>query len=493
MSRTLGTNQKYEEVMRLALEKGFFYPASEIYSDAPAGFWDYGPLGVSLKRKFIQLWRRELVRRDNMIEIDGAQVLSRNVFVASGHLKSFVDPIAKCLRCNSVYRIDKLIEETIGLHIPERLNLDKIKEIVKENNIKCPKCKEELNNFSYFNMMFKIEVGAVGMDAYLRPETCQSIFVDFLRLFKVMRCKLPVGFAQIGKSFRNEISPRQGLIRMREFYQAEVEVFFNPKKADILPKAEPLMSYVLRLQPLGSDRILEITCQEALKRGFISCKLVAYYLALIQQFYEKAGIPRERIRLRQLGDDERAFYAIEAWDLEVKTSLGWIELVACNNRGDYDLGGHQRMSGHEMMVLDDGEKVLPHVFELSMGIDRSIYCILETAYSSIDGRITLKINPELAPIHAAVLPLVSREPLVSRAREIYDLLRMDYDVVYDESGSIGRRYARQDEIGTPYCITIDNQTLIDDTVTIRYRDTTHQFRIEASKLHDFLSKNFRIN
>jgi len=479
--------------MRLALEKGFFYPASEIYSDAPAGFWDYGPLGVSLKRKFIQLWRRELVRRDNMIEIDGAQVLSRNVFVASGHLKSFVDPIAKCLRCNSVYRIDKLIEETIGLHIPERLNLDKIKEIVKENNIKCPKCKEELNNFSYFNMMFKIEVGAVGMDAYLRPETCQSIFVDFLRLFKVMRCKLPVGFAQIGKSFRNEISPRQGLIRMREFYQAEVEVFFNPKKADILPKAEPLMSYVLRLQPLGSDRILEITCQEALKRGFISCKLVAYYLALIQQFYEKAGIPRERIRLRQLGDDERAFYAIEAWDLEVKTSLGWIELVACNNRGDYDLGGHQRMSGHEMMVLDDGEKVLPHVFELSMGIDRSIYCILETAYSSIDGRITLKINPELAPIHAAVLPLVSREPLVSRAREIYDLLRMDYDVVYDESGSIGRRYARQDEIGTPYCITIDNQTLIDDTVTIRYRDTTHQFRIEASKLHDFLSKNFRIN
>jgi len=493
LSRTLGTNQKYEEVMRLALEKGFFYPASEIYSDAPAGFWDYGPLGVSLKRKFIQLWRRELVRRDNMIEIDGAQVLSRNVFVASGHLKSFVDPIAKCLRCNSVYRIDKLIEETIGLHIPERLNLDKIKEIVKENNIKCPKCKEELNNFSYFNMMFKIEVGAVGMDAYLRPETCQSIFVDFLRLFKVMRCKLPVGFAQIGKSFRNEISPRQGLIRMREFYQAEVEVFFNPKKADILPKAEPLMSYVLRLQPLGSDRILEITCQEALKRGFISCKLVAYYLALIQQFYEKAGIPRERIRLRQLGDDERAFYAIEAWDLEVKTSLGWIELVACNNRGDYDLGGHQRMSGHEMMVLDDGEKVLPHVFELSMGIDRSIYCILETAYSSIDGRITLKINPELAPIHAAVLPLVSREPLVSRAREIYDLLRMDYDVVYDESGSIGRRYARQDEIGTPYCITIDNQTLIDDTVTIRYRDTTHQFRIEASKLHDFLSKNFRIN
>jgi len=493
LSRASGIDQKYEEVMRLALERGFFHPASEIYSDAPAGFWDYGPLGVSLKRKFIQLWRRELVRRDNMIEIDGAQVLSRNVFVASGHLKSFVDPIAKCPICNSVYRIDKLIEETVGLHIPERLDLDKIKEIVKENNIRCSKCRGELTEFSYFNMMFKLEIGATGIDAYLRPETCQSIFVDFLRLFKVMRCKLPIGFAQIGKSFRNEISPRQGLIRMREFYQAEIEVFFNPKKANNIPKAEPLMDYVLRLQPIDSDKILEITCQEALKRELISSSLVAYYLSLIQLFYEKAGIPRDKIRLRQLGEDERAFYAIEAWDLEVETSLGWIELVACNNRGDYDLGGHQRISGQEMVVLDDGEKVLPHVFELSMGIDRSIYCILETAYGSINGRNVLKINPELAPIHAAVLPLVSREPLISRAREIYDLLRIDYDILYDESGSIGRRYARQDEVGTPYCITIDNQTLIDDTVTIRHRDTTHQFRIEVSKLHDFLSRSFRIN
>lgn len=493
MSRTSDSIPKHEVIMRLALERGFFFPASEIYSDSPAGFWDYGPLGVSLKRKFIELWRRELVRRDNMLEIDGAQVLSKNVFIASGHLKSFVDPIAKCPRCKSVYRIDKLIEETVGLHIPERLDLNQIQEIVRENNIRCPKCSGELTDFSYFNMMFKVEVGAAGVDAYLRPETCQSIFVDFLRLFKTMRCKLPIGFAQIGKSFRNEVSPRQGLLRMREFYQAEIEVFFNPKKANDLPKAEPLMDYLLRLKPLDSDETLDITCREALEKKLISSKLVAYYLALIQQFYEKAGIPREKIRLRQLGEDEKAFYAVEAWDLEVETSLGWIELVACNNRGDYDLGGHQRLSGHEMTVLDDGEKVLPHVFELSMGIDRSIYCILETAYATIDGRNVLKINPELAPINVAVLPLVSREPLVSKAREIYDLLRLDYDVVYDESGSIGRRYARQDEVGTPYCITIDNQTLIDDTVTIRYRDTTHQFRIEVSKLHDFLLRSFKIS
>ncbi|MEM1584300.1 MAG: glycine--tRNA ligase [Nitrososphaerota archaeon] len=492
MKKILDIDQRYEAVMRLALERGFFYPASEIYSDAPAGFWDYGPLGASLKRKFIELWRRELVRRDNMLEIDGAQVLSKNVFMASGHLKSFVDPIAKCPKCNSVYRIDKLIEETIGLHIPERLDLNKIGEIVKEKDIRCPKCGGELTDLSYFNMMFRLGVGAMGTDAYLRPETCQSIFVDFLRLFKVMRCKLPIGFAQIGKSFRNEISPRQGLLRMREFYQAEIEVFFNPKKSNDIPKAESLIDYDLRLQLLDSDKILELTCREALERKIVSSKLVAYYLALIQQFYEKVGIPREKIRLRQLGEDEKAFYAVEAWDLEVETSLGWIELVACNNRGDYDLGGHQKMSGHEMTVLDDGEKVLPHVFELSMGVDRSIYCILETAYSNVDGRNVLKINPDLAPIHAAVLPLVSKEPLVSRARQIHDMLRVDFDIVYDESGSIGRRYARQDEIGTPYCITVDYQTLVDDTVTIRYRDTTLQFRIEASKLYDFLSKSFKI-
>ncbi|MEN2975286.1 MAG: glycine--tRNA ligase [Candidatus Caldarchaeales archaeon] len=493
MARLEDQIQKYEAVIRLALERGFFYPSSEIYSDAPAGFWDYGPLGVSLKRKFVELWRRELVRRDSMIEIDGAQVLSRNVFVASGHLKSFVDPIAKCSKCRAVYRVDKLIEETAGIYIPERLDLYKIEELIVKNNIRCPKCRGELTDLSHFNMMFKLDVGATGVDAYLRPETCQSIFVDFLRLFKVMRCKLPIGFAQVGKSFRNEISPRQGLIRMREFYQAEIEVFFNPKKVNDLPKAEPIMDYTLRLKPLGSNDIFEISCREALERKLLSSQLVAYYLALIQQFYEKAGIPRSKIRLRQLGEDERAFYAIEAWDLEVETSLGWIELVACNNRGDYDLGGHQKVSGHEMTVQDDDGKVLPHVFELSMGIDRSIYCIMESAFTNVDGRRVLRINPELAPIHVAVLPLISRDPLISKSREIYDLLRLDYDVIYDDSGSIGRRYARQDEIGTPYCITVDHQTLEDDTVTIRERDTSHQVRIEISRLPDFFAKIFRIS
>ncbi|MEM4021170.1 MAG: glycine--tRNA ligase [Nitrososphaerota archaeon] len=310
--------------------------------------------------------------------------------------------------------------------------------------------------------------------------------MDFLRIYKTMRRKLPFAIAQYGKSFRNEVSPRQGLLRMREFYQAEIEVFFNPNRANDLPKADAVMDYELRLQQVGESEPTEITCREALGRGLVSSKLVAYYLALIQQFYEKAGIPRERIRLRQLGEDEKAFYAVEAWDLEVETSLGWIELVACNNRGDHDLGGHQKMSGHEMEVLDDGQKVLPHVFELSMGVDRSLYCILENFLSLEDGRTVLRLPPYLAPIDAAILPLVSKEPLTSRALEIYDELKRDFDVEYDDSGSIGRRYMRYDEIGVPICITIDHQTIEDGSVTVRFRDSAHQIRVDASDLPHLL-------
>jgi len=483
-------SRKYDEVVRLALERGFFMPSSEIYGDAPAGFWDYGPLGVSIKKKFLELWRRELVKRDGMLEIDGAQILSKSVFQASGHLESFVDPIAKCSKCNAVYRVDKLIEEKAGIHVPERLDLKEMKKLVEKHDIRCPRCGGKLEEFSHFNMMFKVGIGPLAAEAYLRPETCQNIFIDFLRIYKTMRRKLPFAVAQIGKSFRNEISPRQGLLRMREFYQAEIEVFFNPRKADDFPKAEPFMDYVLRLQPIGESSPIEITCREALSRGLVSSKLVAYYLALIQQFYEKSGIPKERIRLRQLDEDEKAFYAVEAWDLEVETSLGWVELVACNNRGSHDLGGHQEASGHEMEVLDDGERVLPHVFELSMGVDRSIYCILENSLDSDSGRPVLRVPPYLAPIQAAILPLLSKEPFTSKAHEIYDWLKGDFDVVYDESGSIGRRYARYDEVGTPLCITVDHQTFEDNTVTVRFRDSAFQLRVDLDHLESFLREHF---
>ncbi len=481
----------YNEIVRLALERNFFFPSSEIYSDAPAGFYEYGPLAVSMKNKYIEIWRRELIRRDEMVEIDGSQIMPKSVFIASGHLESFTDPITRCTSCNAIFRADKLLEEILGFSVPERLATEEMGKLISEHNVACPKCKGKLDKVSKFNMMFKVNVGVSGDECYLRPETCQSIFVDFLRIYKTMRKKLPFAIAQYGKSFRNEISPRQSLIRLREFYQAEIEVFFNPKKANDLPKAREYENYVLRLKPLEKDEVIKVSCKESVETGLISSMLVAYYLALIQRFYQIVGIDMERFRLRQLSDDERAFYAKEAWDVEVLTSIGWIELVACNNRTDYDLSGHSRVSGQDLSVYDDGEKIIPHVFELSMGVDRSLFCILEHSYTKESDRTLLKLPPMLAPIQVAVFPLVTKDGLDKKAMEVYEALKLDFDAIYDDSGSIGRRYRRQDEIGTPFCVTIDYQTMENETVTVRDRDTMNQERVPIRDLKRYLMEKLR--
>lgn len=485
------TTSLYNEIVRLALERNFFFPSSEIYSDAPAGFYEYGPLAVSMKNKYIEVWRRELIRRDEMVEIDGSQIMPKRVFIASGHLESFTDPITKCTLCNAIFRADKLLEEVLGFSVPERLATEEMDKLILEHNVVCPNCKGKLDRVSKFNMMFKVNVGASGDECYLRPETCQSIFVDFLRIYKTTRKKLPFAIAQYGKSFRNEISPRQSLIRLREFYQAEIEVFFNPKKANDLPKAHEYENYVLRLKPLEEDKIIKVSCKESVETGLISSMLVAYYLALIQRFYQIVGIDMERFRLRQLSDDERAFYAKEAWDVEVLTSIGWIELVACNNRTDYDLSGHSRVSGQDLSVYDDGEKIIPHVFELSMGVDRSLFCILEHSYTKESERTLLKLPPILAPIQVAVFPLVTKDGLDKKAMEVYEALKLDFDTVYDDSGSIGRRYRRQDEIGTPFCVTIDYQTMEDETVTVRDRDAMNQERVPIKYLKRYFIEKLR--
>ncbi|MCX8192055.1 MAG: glycine--tRNA ligase, partial [Nitrososphaerales archaeon] len=425
----------YEEVLRLSLERGFFMPSCEIYSDAPAGFWDYGPLGVNLRNRFIELWRRELVRRDGMIEIDGAQIMPKSVFVASGHLKSFADPIVSCKKCNTILRVDRFIAENLGKIIPERLVDEEFDKLIDQYGLRCPNCNGEFSKTRRFNMMFKLGIGPAEDEAYLRPETCQTIFTDFPRLFRVMRGKLPLGFAQFGKSFRNEISPRQSLIRLREFYQAEIEVFFNPKKADDFEKFDEVRDYQLRLFKDGE--VKKITCQEALEDNLTPNKLITYYLALIQQFYDKTGIDMERSRFRALSEDERAFYAEVAYDFEVNTSLGWIELVACNYRTDYDLKGHSKISGKDMRVMDDGEKIIPHVFELSMGVDRSIYCILEHNLKKDGERLLLSLKPYLAPIQVSVFPLVNRDSLPEKAKSIYRMIKSEFDAFYDDSGSIG--------------------------------------------------------
>jgi glycyl-tRNA synthetase len=481
----------YDTVMKLALERGFYFPSCEIYADAQAGFWEYGPTGNNLKNKFIELWRRELLRRDDMIEIDGSQIMSKSVFVASGHLDNFTDPIIKCKNCGASFRADRYITEKTGKEIPELLSGNEIDKIINGYGLRCASCNGSFHESNRFNMMFKVEIGPSREEAYLRPETCQSIFVDFPRIFKTMRGRLPLAVAQVGKSFRNEIAPRQSLLRLREFYQAEIEVFCNPNRLNELPKFEQVKDTPLLLSIKNSTH--SVSAQDAIREGYIPNKLVAYYMSLLSLFYSKTGINMERTRFKQLLDEEKAFYASTAFDFEVETSIGWLELVACNYRSDYDLKRHSDISKQNLDVIDpsDNTKVLPHLFELSMGIDRSVYSILEHSYyGDIEAkRVVLKLVPQVAPVLVGVFPLVTKDGLREKAQDIYSKLKLDYSTFYDESGSIGRRYRRLEEIGAPFALTIDNQTMKDDTVTIRYRDTMLQKRVKVSEISNFLDAN----
>ena len=479
----------YEAVMKLALERGFYFPSCEVYGDAQAGFWEYGPSGVSLKNKFLELWRRELIRRDGMLEIDGSQIMSKSVFEASGHLGNFADPIIKCTKCSSTFRADKTIADITKIEIPESAPLEEFDYAISQNGIKCPKCKGDFEKTRNFNMMFRVGIGPEEEEAYLRPETCQSIFVDFPRLFKTMRGKLPLGIAQVGKSFRNEIAPRQSLLRLREFYQAEIEVFCNPSKLTEIEKFSEVQDTVIRIQT--EDQPVSMTCKEAVESGTVPNKFVAYYLGILMEFYEKTGIDVSRSRFRKLGDKEKAFYAEVAFDFEVETTIGWLELVACNYRSDYDLSSHAKKSKEKFEVMDNDEKVLPHVFEISMGIDRSLYTILEHSFKDDKEheRVVLSLRPYLSPVHVGMLSLVKKDGLKEKTDEIFLQIKRKADAFLDHAGAIGRRYRRLDEIGAPFAVTVDHQTLEDDTVTIRNRDSMEQKRIKISEIESVIAKS----
>ncbi|NDB33604.1 MAG: glycine--tRNA ligase, partial [Nitrososphaeria archaeon] len=314
-----------------------------------------------------------------------------------------------------------------------------------------------------------------------------SIFVDFPRLFKTMRGKLPIGVAQIGKSFRNEISPRQSLLRLREFYQAEIEVFCNPNKLNDSERFAEVQNTTIRLWI--NNELKAMTCQQAIDSGALPNKFVAYYLGLLTEFYQKTGIDMTKSRFRRLGEKEKAFYATVAFDFEVQTATGWLELVACNYRSDYDLTSHATKSKEKFEVLDDEQKVLPHVFEISMGIDRSLYTILEHSLreEKENDRIVLSLKPYLAPVHVGILSLVKKDGLKEKTDEIFLKMKRKYDAFLDHSGAIGRRYRRLDEVGAPFAITIDHQTLEDQTVTLRKRDSMTQERIKLADLESVLT------
>ncbi|MBI4016141.1 MAG: glycine--tRNA ligase [Candidatus Aenigmarchaeota archaeon] len=479
---------KYEQLVNLAGRRSIFYPASEIYTTTPAGLWSYGCYGVSIRHKLLDIWRKHFVREDGLIEIDGAVLMPADVLKASGHLGKFSDPITVCKKCNAVHRADKILTEVTGHEYREAQTNEELIKALRAHAVKCPACKKgELADVTRSSLMVQAPVG-VGRqnECYLRPESCQSIFTDYLRMTKTMRVKLPFGIAQQGKVFRNEISPRQTLIRQIEFYAAEMEMFFDPKHGDY-DKFETVKDYPVNIQRAGQEKIEQISAGDLVKNKIVSNQLIAYYLARTQQFFSKLGIPVEVVRFRELPDDERAFYAKEAFDFEVKTSIGWVELVANNYRTDYDLSVHSEGSKKDLSFVDEKSRVLPHVWEISMGFDRTFLVMLEFALKEEKERTFLSLPANLAPLHAGVFPLLSNKPeLVSKAEEVYNDLKSCYELFYDESGSIGKRYARMDEIGVPFCITVDFDSLKNNDVTVRERDGTKQIRIKISELREFL-------
>jgi len=441
-----------DKMMSLSKRRGFMFQSSEIYGGL-GSTWDYGPLGVELKRNVKEAWWRSVVtERDDMVGLDAAILMHPQVWVASGHVENFSDPLVECKECNSRFRQDHLLEET-GID-PES---PKAETALKD--LRCPNCGSELGPPRRFNLMFKTFIGPVedtANEVFLRPETAQGIFVNFKNVLDSTRKKLPFGIGQIGKSFRNEITPGNFTFRTREFEQMEVEFFVKP----------------------GSDE------------EWLDSWVKSRY-----QWYVGLGIRPENLRLRKHGDDELAHYAKACYDVEYRFPWGWGELEGIANRGDFDLRQHQEVSGQDMTYFDESEegddrRYLPYVIEPSGGVDRATLAFWLDAYDEEpDGdnvRVVSHIHRDLAPVTVAALPLSRNDKLLPTARSVYDILRKHFKTQYDDSQAIGRRYRRQDEIGTPYCVTIDFDTIDDNQVTIRDRDTMHQARVPVSELVDIL-------
>ncbi|MCX8146936.1 MAG: glycine--tRNA ligase, partial [Candidatus Woesearchaeota archaeon] len=456
-------------------------------------FFDYGPLGVELKRNIENaLWKRFVQSRSDIVGIDGSIITNPSVWKASGHVDCFEDIMLDCLKCKSRFRADHLIEDILKIKA-EGLSAEDIDKIVKENKLKCPNCKSSLEGAKKFNLMFETNVGPVkGNTSYLRPETAQLIFADFKSVYDTSRVKLPFGIAQLGKAFRNEISPRDFLFRVREFEQFEIEFFIHPKKADDCNANDIKEMEELEVNALldGSKEQVKIKIKDLLKKKIMS-KWHAYWLGQFYKFFLDYGIKKENLRIRQHQKKELAHYAKACFDIEYKFPIGWKEIHGCADRQQFDLSQHTLHSKKDLSIFDEEskEKIIPCVIEPSQGIGRALLAFLFDAYNDDKkrGNIVLKLDPKVAPIKAGIFPLVGNKPeIVKIAKEIYSSLKNEFTCQYDQSGSIGRRYARADEIGIPYCITVDFDTLDDKAVTIRDRDTTKQERVKINDLRNKL-------
>jgi len=465
---------KYEDILNIATKRGFFFPSGEIYS-VKSGFWTYGHLGTLMKHKFESLWRDLFLKlSDNYFEIEDVNILSKEVFQSSGHLEHFNDPLTECSKCKSKFRADELIEDELDKNAMG-LKEKELDRIIKENSLKCPKCRGKLLGVKFFNMMFDLKVGATGNDImYLRPETAQSPYIAFKKEFMALREKIPLGLAVVGKAFRNEISPRQGFFRLREFTQAELQIFFDPNNFKV--EFDKVKNYKLKIMNK------EVKCSELKLPHWY-----AYHMAKVQAFYlDILKIPKEKFRFRELDEKERAFYNKIHYDIEINLEAlnGWKEVAGVHYRGDHDL------KRHKIEINIEGKKFHPHVLELSFGVDRNILALLDIFYKKEKERELFLFNKNIAPIEIAVFPLVNKDKLPERAVEIYNELKKGYSVFYDCKGSIGKMYRRMDEIGCPLMITIDHQTLKDKTVTLRDIKTMKQIRVKENKLKETIEKFF---
>ncbi|MEO6798005.1 MAG: glycine--tRNA ligase [Candidatus Dormibacter sp.] len=426
-----------EKLVSLAKRRGFFFQSSEIYGGIQ-GIWDFGPLGVTLRNNIKRAWWRTMVElRDDVVGIDAGIVMNPQVWVASGHVQNFTDPLVECKKCHRRYRADQLTSD------------------------RCPEDGGELTEARQFNLMFKTFVGPAedsSAQVYLRPETAQGIFVNFANVVNSTRMRPPFGIAQIGKAFRNEITPGNSIFRLREFEQMELEYFVPPADE-------------MRWLDYWKDQRLA--------------------------WYQGLGIRTPKLRLRPHGKDELAHYARGAFDVEYEFPFGWSELEGIAARGDYDLTAHQRASGKDLSYFDDikRERYVPHVVEPSAGVDRTLLTVLLDAYAEEEvrgeQRTVLRLAPVVAPIQVAVLPLSRKEPLTALAAKIQDDLRPHFRTEYDDTQSIGKRYRRQDEIGTPYAVTVDFETANDGAATIRSRDEMTQVRVPLTELRAALTERLQ--
>ncbi|HET7036713.1 MAG TPA: glycine--tRNA ligase [Thermomicrobiaceae bacterium] len=446
-----------DALVSLAKRRGIAFPGSEIYGGL-ANTWEFGPLGAELKRNIRNAWWEFFVhRRDDIVGIEGGVLLHPRVWEASGHVSEFFDPLIDCRNCRTRYRADNLIEDRLGQQA-EGMPLEEMTRLIRESNLACPVCgQRDWTDVRQFNMMFQTTIGPVessGTPAFLRPETAQAIFLDFRNVLQTSRQKLPFGIAQIGKAFRNEITPGNFIFRLLEFEQMEIEYFIRPE---------------------GWEEHFE------------------QWLRLVGDFYAWIGLRPDRLRLREHSAEELSHYSRRTVDYEYRFPFGWKELSGQAYRTDFDLRRHMEFSGVDLSYFDQAtnERFLPHVIEPTIGVERLLLTLLLDAYDEeetvdVNGkpytRVVLRLHPRVAPYQVAVLPLMRKQELVAKAREVETMLRQVVRVDYDETQSIGRRYRRQDEIGTPFCVTIDYETLDDAAVTLRDRETMEQVRIPIAEL-----------